>query len=74
MQHGTPEECVTLRVQAMQQEQLRQVNRQAIAEQQAVELRRQQPTIQLELPRSQPVPEVEQAQAAEQKRVRGFNL
>ena len=90
MQHGTPEQCAELRVQAMQQEQ-RQADRQAAAERQAAEQRPQLATpapgqqlampapgqqlaMQPEPPRQQPVPEVEQAPAGEQKRVRGPRL
>ena len=80
MQHGTPEQCAALRVQAIQEQQ-RQADRQAAAEQQAAEQRRQQfvqvpaqvqpPAVQAEPPRPPLAPEVAPAPAAEQKRVRG---
>jgi len=80
MQHGTPEQCAELRVQAMQQGQQRQAVQQAAVEQQATEQRPQQSVQapsqaqQLEPPQPQPAPEIDQAPAAEQRRVRGPRL
>jgi hypothetical protein len=79
MQHGTPEECAVLRVQAIQEQQ-RQAVQQATVEQQATERRPQQSVQapsqaqQSEPPRPQPTPEIDQAPAAEQRRVRGPRL
>jgi len=76
MQHGTPEQCAALRVQAIQEQQ-RQVVQQAAVQQPVPEQRPQLPVlapVQAQPPRPQLVPEVEQAPAAEQKRVRGPRL
>lgn len=74
MQHGTPEQCAALLVQASQEQQ-RQADRQA-AEQQSVQApaQVQQPAAQPVLPRPQSAPEVEQAPIPEHKRVRGPRL
>lgn len=79
MQHGNPEQCAALRVQAIQEQQ-RQAERQAAAQQSMATQRPQlaTPAQQLatepEQSRPQPTPAVEQAPAAEQQRVRGPNL
>ncbi len=83
MQHGTPEECAALRVQAIQEQQ-RQAVQQAAVQQPVQEQRpqlpvpapaqAQQPTAQPEPPWPQLTLAVEQAPAAEQKRVRGPRL
>jgi hypothetical protein len=75
MQHGTPQECAALRVQAIQEEQ-RQVEKQATVQQQLAEQRQsvlapaQAP--QPEPPRQQAAPEV--ARPAEKQHVRGPRL
>jgi hypothetical protein len=77
MQHGTPEQCAELRIQAMQQEQQHQAVQQAAPEQQVVAQLSTQTlsqTQQHEPPQQQLVPEVEQVPVAEQKRVRGPRL
>jgi len=83
MQHGTPEKCAALRVQAIQEQQ-RQAERQAAVQQSVPEQRQQlpgaaptpaqQPAVPLEQPRPQLTPAVEQAPAPEKQRVRGPKL
>lgn len=76
MQHGTPQECATLRAEAIRQEQQRHAEQQAAQQRRAhVATPEQRPTVQPAVARPVPdPPAVEPAQVAEQRRVRGPRL